>query len=177
MSTGFTRGLSASVASACALAFALALAGCSGFLPIGGEPELSTEASRLVQDYLTQVTTDTPDRGWSLLLPITQESTFGDDMVAYVAEATRTDWTGFGWGINYVERDEPYAYQVSIELAAGSRLPALIAAVTYFEDEPDGRGPTFYVRFQPPVESGGIHHFGNRAAGETEAPARSAGND
>ena len=166
--TGFMRGLSRRCVTPIALACVLALAGCTGFSPIGGEPDLSEAASQLVQRYLTQVSADTPDRGWCLLLPITRESTFGDDLAGYLRDATRTDWSDFSWTIGHVERDERYAYEVSIQLAAGSRLPALVAAVTYFEDVPDGRGPTFYVRFHPPVERGGIHHFGDRGPGTSE---------
>jgi hypothetical protein len=163
--------LSARSVTQFALACALAFSGCSGFPPIGGEPDLSEEASELVRDYLTQVSTDTPDRGWCLLLPITRASTFGDDLVGYVDAATRTDWSAFTWRIGYIERDDPYAYEVSIQLASGSRLPALVAAVTYFEDAPGGRGPTFSVRFLSPVESGGIHHFGDRGLGASGSPS------
>jgi hypothetical protein len=112
----------------------------------------------LVEHYLARVSQPTSDRGWSLLLPLTRESTFGGDVMGYLVRAESTDWTHFVWELRGVERDEPYAYRVSISVMGD--LPDLVSDVTYSDDETGGRVATFYVRFRPGIDgSGGIHHF------------------
>jgi hypothetical protein len=138
--------------------FAAFLIACSCAFAACSEPDLSTDAVAVVEAYLAQVSAPTADRGWSLLLPLTRESTFDSDLDRYVERAQRIDWTTFDYEVRGVERDESYAYRVSISVTG--ELPELLADVTYSDDEAVGDVATFYVRFRPFVDgSGGIHHF------------------
>jgi hypothetical protein len=53
------------------------------------------EARGIADGYLTAVSTDTPDRGWSLLHPMAQ-AVYGP-YERYVATAAAIDWSGFRW--------------------------------------------------------------------------------
>jgi hypothetical protein len=72
------------------LVAAVALVACSG------TPVTRVEDARgIAQRYLIAVSTDTPDRGWSLLHPMAQE-VYGP-YERYVATAAAIDWSGFHW--------------------------------------------------------------------------------
>jgi hypothetical protein len=143
---------------ACTLLAAAALTGC------GGEVRRDDDAAALVTDYLGRIAGSDPDRGWSLLLPTTQRTTFGGDRDSYIQAAEATDWTDFRWEITSVERDEPYLYHVVV--TADAVLPNIIHSVTYFDEGEsglEGRRGTFSVRLQPLFGDNGIHHRGERA--------------
>lgn len=116
--------------------FALLVAGCAA------EPRLDRDAERLVDEYLAALSGASADRGWSLLLPITRETTFEDDRDSYVAEAEAHDWSSFSWSVTEIERDEPFTYEVWVTVD-GLVSPAL-ALVTSAETT---HGPVFSVRF------------------------------
>jgi hypothetical protein len=62
----------------------------------GGTPLTRVADARgIAQGYLIAVSTDTPDRGWSLLQPMAQEI-YGP-YERYVATAAAIDWSGFRW--------------------------------------------------------------------------------
>jgi len=126
------------------------LAGCGE-----GDPR-TADAEVLVRDYIAAVSGDEGDRGWSLLLPVTQRTTFGNDRDAYLRLAEEPDWELFGWEIGRVVRDEPYTYVVSLRLTSESHLPAVIAQLTDFDDSPYPPGPTFVVRFHDAFGGEGI---------------------
>ncbi len=122
----------------------------------GAEPDQRARAEELVRAYLGAVRGEADDRGWSLLLEETRATTFGNDKSAYVASAQEADWDDLDWEVGRVVRDEPFTYQVSLQLATGSELPSLVAKVTDFESSPFPPGPSFVVRFHPTFGGDGI---------------------
>lgn len=69
---------------------AVALVACCG-IPV----TRVQDARGIAQGYLIAVSTDTPDRGWSLLHPMAQEI-YGP-YERYVETAAAIDWSGFRW--------------------------------------------------------------------------------
>ena len=131
-------------------AVATSLTGCAAH-----EPIRTNDAEATVRSYLNAAGGGAEDRGWSLLLPVTQQTTFAGDEMGYIAAADATDWQGFHWSIGRVVPDEPYTYQVSL-VAENEAVPELVALVTDFEDSPYPPGPTFTVRFHDHLGGEGI---------------------
>jgi len=109
------------------------------------ESGTTAEAEALVNEYLSQLTADSGDRGWALLHPVTQEAHFNGDLDAYVSEAEAYDWSGFRWEIGHSERDDPGRFEVAV-LVEGDP-PPLISQLATWMAGPTSPGPTYYVRF------------------------------
>jgi hypothetical protein len=74
----------------------LLLATAATLLTACGIPPTRVEDARgIAERYLTAVSTDTPDRGWSLLHPMAQ-AIYGP-YERYVGTAAAIDWSGFRW--------------------------------------------------------------------------------
>jgi len=74
----------------------LMLAAAASLVACFGTPITRVEDSRrIAENYLVAVSTDTPDRGWSLLHPMAQEI-YGP-RERYVETAAAIDWSGFRW--------------------------------------------------------------------------------
>ena len=113
----------------------------------------------LVESYLERLTSDAPDRGWSLLHPVTQESHFNGDLNTYLELVADDDWSSFGWEIVAAEEDEPGSYEVVIRVAGAQDPPTLIAELATFGQGAVSRGPTFYVKFDQ-LGGSGIYEVG-----------------
>jgi predicted dithiol-disulfide oxidoreductase (DUF899 family) len=83
-------------------------------------------ARAIVTTFLTQLTTDTADRGWSLLHPTTQQSMFQGDLDTYLDLARTGEGRNFTWRVDHVEMDDPQLYRVFLTLPAGSALPPIL---------------------------------------------------
>ncbi len=120
------------------------------------EPELHDEAGQLVRRFLAEASGESADRGWSLLLPITRETTFGNDFGKYLEEVETANWGAFAWEIAEIERDDAYIYEVWIE--ATGELPSVVAKLATAENT--DVGPFFSVRFGPAFGGDGIWMVG-----------------
>jgi hypothetical protein len=88
----------------------------------GGTPVTRVlEARGIADGYLTAVSTDTPDRGWSLLHPMAQEI-YGP-YERYVATASAIDWSGFRWrqggGADSAVCDDGVICTIELEIEGG----------------------------------------------------------
>ena len=110
------------------------------------------EAEHLAIRFLGALAAPEGDRGWSLLLPDTQRTTFAGDREAYVALADAADWTTFRWSAATTEREETDAYAVELDIGM-SELPHVVALITDFEDTDH---PTILVRYGGSAGGGGI---------------------
>lgn len=132
-----------------------ALAGCATVAGIVGclaatEPSLHDQAAAVVEEYMEQASGSSTDRGWDLLMPETQATTFGGDFEGYISQVSTDDWTAFDWRVSDVERDEPFTYDVWI--VTRGPVPSTIARLASAEGS---HGPVFSVRFVDSM-SGGI---------------------
>jgi hypothetical protein len=116
-------------------------------------------AVALVESYLERLTSDAPDRGWSLLHPVTQETHFNGDLNSYLERVTAHDWSAFGWKIVSAEEDDPGSYEVVIRIVGGQDPPTLIAELATFGQGAVSRGLTFYVKFNQ-LGGSGIYEVG-----------------
>ena len=91
------------------------------------------DAKGIAQRYLTAVSTDTPDRGWSLLHPMAQE-VYGPSE-RYVATAAAIDWSDFRWRQVALEPgevcDDGVICMIELEIEGG------IGAIPQFLIEPE----------------------------------------
>lgn len=130
---------------ALAICLFLVTAGCA-------ESLRHQDAEGLARQFLRSVSAGGGDRGWSLLLPVTQQTTFGGDRDAYLAMAESTDWGTFTWSIATTERAERDTYAVELDVGT-SEVPHVIALLSDFEDTDH---PTITVRYGVLFEGDGI---------------------
>ena len=75
------------------------LTGCDAF----GEPAdpghagTPAEAEEIAETWLTAVSGDRGDRGWSLLHPLTQERLYSGSPDRYLGDVESVDWRQFEW--------------------------------------------------------------------------------
>jgi hypothetical protein len=95
---------------------AVALVACCG-IPV----TRVQDARGIAQGYLIAVSTETPDRGWSLLHPMAQEIYGPYDR--YVETAAAIDWSGFRWRQLDLERsaicDDGVICTIELEVEGG----------------------------------------------------------
>jgi hypothetical protein len=104
----------------------LALLGCTaigGDLPRPGTPQ---EAEAIATAWLAAVESGAPDRGWSLLHPLSRQRLYENDSARYVAEVEAIKWDEFHW------RLEPPAvldgnYQVRVAIEGNDAPTELLA--------------------------------------------------
>lgn len=113
-------GLAASAHMAAARCLAgVVLAGCA----LGSTGDVAT-ARRLADEYLSAVGGDTPDRGWSLLLPDSRRAYADRDQ--YLQLTTDAEWDRFSWRFadsgDYCEDGGVYCV-VRIEIHDTSSIP------------------------------------------------------
>lgn len=105
---------------------------CSCELLVNVSPSLQgstageSRARAIVTAFLTQLTTDTADRGWSLLHPTTQQSMFEGDLDTYLDLVRSGDGDTFIWRVDHVVMDDPQLYRVFLTLPAGSTPPPIL---------------------------------------------------
>jgi hypothetical protein len=95
------------------------------------------EARGIADGYLTAVSTDTPDRGWSLLHPMAQEI-YGP-YERYVATAAAIDWSSFRWRQVNPDRgfcDDGVICIIELEVEGGlDHIPQFLIEPEWDEEE------------------------------------------
>lgn len=96
------------------------------------------EARGIADGYLTAVSTHTPDRGWSLLHPMAQE-TYGP-YERYGATAAAIDWSSFRWRQVNLERsaicDDGVICIIELEMEGGAAsIPRFLIEPEWDEEE------------------------------------------
>lgn len=127
------------------VALVVLLVGCG----IGGSAGSREDAGRLVESYLTQLTTDSPDKGWGLLHPVTQQTHFNSDEEQYLSEVQGAVWKGFSWTLQTIEEDEPGSFEVAVDVADDAAAPPFLRSLaTFMQGGVNSPDLTFYVKYR-----------------------------
>jgi hypothetical protein len=121
-------------------------------------------ARAIASGYLTAVSRDQPDHGWSLLHPIIQAEVFDEHFASYAAAVEAEDRSGFRWEIIEVVPDDPSLHIVTVRVQGGAAsIPSILRehnGWSILSELPGSDTAQMSIRLNQPQGVSGVWAFG-----------------